>query len=91
MVCLTIYPFKFFQGFSPQNLLSPLLNTLSHLLLDHLFSFEILNVLFEVIRLLKLVSLLSKSVLVTKLSCFNLAVKFPAFNLLNSGVVIYLS
>ena len=34
---------------------------------------------------------LSKSVLVSKLGCFNLAVKFSAVNLLNSGVVIYLS
>ena len=41
--------------------------------------------------LLKLVSLLSKSVFVTQLAYFNLAVKFSAINLLNSGVVIYLS
>ena len=32
MVCLSRpYPFKFFKGCLPQNLLSPLLNTLSHL------------------------------------------------------------
>ena len=48
-------------------------------------------VLFEVIRLLKLVSLLSNSVLVTKLTCFNLAAKFSDVILLNSGVVINLS
>ena len=34
-------------------------------------------VLFDVIFLLKLVSLLSKSVLLTKLAYFNLAIKFP--------------
>ena len=47
--------------------------------------------LFEVIFLLELVSLLSKLVLVTKLHCFNLDIKFSAVNLLNSDVVIYLS
>ena len=56
-------------------------------------------VLFELIILLKLNSLLSKSALFTKLAislllakfaCFNLAAKFSAVNLLNSGVVIYL-
>ena len=47
--------------------------------------------LFEVIFLLELVSLLSKLVLVTKLHCFNLDIKFFAANLLNSDVVIYLS
>ena len=35
--------------------------------------------------------LLSKSVLFTKSDCFNLAGKLSAVNLLNSGVVIYLS
>ena len=36
MVCLSSpYPLKFFKGCLPQNLLSPLLNTLSHMeLLD---------------------------------------------------------
>ena len=48
-------------------------------------------ILFKVIRLLKLVSFLSKSALVTKLACSNFAVKFSAVNLLNSGVVIYLA
>ena len=57
-------------------------------------------VLFELILLLKFGSLLSKSVLFTKLTillllakfaCFNLAVIFSNVNLLNSGVVIYLS
>ena len=47
-------------------------------------------VLFEVIRLLKLVSLLSKSVLFTKSACFNLDAKLSAVNLWNSWVVIYL-
>ena len=41
--------------------------------------------------LLKLISLLPKSVLFTKLACFNLALTFSAVNLLNLGVVIYLS
>ena len=48
-------------------------------------------ILFEVIGLLKFVSLLSKSVLIPKLACFNLAVKFSAVNLLNLGAVIYIS
>ena len=40
MVCLSrTYPFKCFKGFLPQNLLSPLLNTLSHILLLGLFYF----------------------------------------------------
>ena len=41
--------------------------------------------------LLKLISLLLKSVLLTKLGCFNLAAKFSAVNLLNTWVVIYLA
>ena len=41
--------------------------------------------------LLKLISLLPKSVLFTKLPCFNLFLTFSAVNLLNLGVVIYLS
>ena len=40
--------------------------------------------LFEVICLLKLVRLLTKSVLFTKSGCLNLAAKFYAVNLLNS-------
>ena len=61
------------------------------LLLDYLVSFKLLNVilLFEKIHLLKVVNLLSKSVLLTKSACFNLAAKFCAVNLLNLGVVIY--
>ena len=41
-------------------------------------------------QFIKLVSLLLKSVLFTKSACFNLAAKFPAVNLLNYWVVIYL-
>ena len=41
--------------------------------------------------LLRLISLLSKSVIVTKLACANLAAKFPAVSLLNSEAVMYLS
>ena len=48
-------------------------------------------VLFEVICLLRLVSLLSNSVLVTKLAYFNLASKVSDVNQSNSGIVIYLS
>ena len=48
-------------------------------------------VLFELIFLLRLISLVSKSVFVTKFACPNLARKFSAVNLFNSEVVIYLS
>ena len=57
-------------------------------------------VLFDVTFLFKFFILSSKSSLFTKLSisflldkfaCANLAAKFSAVNLLNSGVVIYLS
>ena len=41
--------------------------------------------------LLMLTSSLSKSVFVTKFACVILAEKFSAVNLLNPGVVIYLS
>ena len=62
------------------------------MLLDYLVSFEFLNVLFEVIRLLRLISVLSKWVSVAELTCCNFAAKFSAVYLLNSGVVvIYLS
>ena len=44
-------------------------------------------VLFEVIRLLKVVNLLLKSVLFTKSAYFNLAAKLSAINLRNSCVV----
>ena len=46
-------------------------------------------VLFELIFLLNLTSLLSKSALLTFLAYFNFAVKYSAVNLLNSWVVIY--
>ena len=48
-------------------------------------------VLFETIIRLRFDNLLSKSVFVTKSACANLAAKFSAVSLLNSGVVIYLS
>ena len=48
-------------------------------------------VLFELIFLLRLDSFASRSVFVIKLACDNLAAKVSAVNLLNSGVVIYLS
>ena len=55
------------------------------------FSTSKCYVSFEVIFLLKLDSLASKSVFVIKFAYANLAAKFSAANLLNSGVVIYLS
>ena len=48
-------------------------------------------VLLEVIFLLRLASLAAKSAFVIKFPCANLAAKFSAVKLLNSGVVIYLS
>ena len=48
-------------------------------------------VLFELIFLLRLIDLASKSVFVTKFVCTNLAAKPFAVKLLNSEVVIYLS
>ena len=48
-------------------------------------------VLFELIFWLRLLSLVSKSVFVTKSACFDLASETPGTTLLNSGVVIYLS
>ena len=48
-------------------------------------------VLFEVIFLLRLGNLASKSVFVIKFACANLALKTLAAKVLNSGVVIYLS
>ena len=61
--------------------------------------FQQVNVLFYLSFLffyffffgLRLFSSSSKSVFVTKFVCFNPAAKFPAVNLLKSGVVIYLS
>ena len=41
--------------------------------------------------MLKLIGLLWKSVLLTKLACFNLAAKFSAVSSLNYGVVIYVT
>ena len=46
--------------------------------------------MFKVISSFKLVTLLSKSVSITKLACFNLAAKLSAVKLLNSWVVMYL-
>ena len=46
-------------------------------------------ILFEMILLLNLLHLLSKSLLLTKLASFNFAAKFSAVNLLNSYVEIY--
>ena len=48
-------------------------------------------VLFEVIFLLRLDSLASKSVFVIKFVCANLALKTSAAKVSNSGVVLYLS
>ena len=61
------------------------------MLLDCLALFEVLKsfILFEVIFVFKLISLLSKLVLLGKRVCFNLKAKFVAVNLLNSWVVIY--
>ena len=55
--------------------------------------FQQVNALFnfEVIFLARLDSLLSKFAFVTKFACANLAAKFSAVSLLNSGVVMYLS
>ena len=47
--------------------------------------------LFDLIVLLRLIGLLSKSAFVTKFARANLAAKFFAVSLLNSGVVKYLS
>ena len=46
-------------------------------------------VLFESIFLLRLISLVSKSVFVIKFTCANLAAKIPAAKLLNSEVANY--
>ena len=46
---------------------------------------------FELILLLRLFSLASKSIIATKSACANLAVKYSVVNLLNSEVVMYLS
>ena len=46
---------------------------------------------FELIFLLRLIGLLSKSVFVIKFPCASRAAQISAVNLLNSEVVIYLS
>ena len=56
----------------------------------HSFSTTKCFILFALIFRLRLYSLSSKSVFVIKFACFNLAAKFSAVSLLNSGVVIYL-
>ena len=48
-------------------------------------------VLFEVLFLLRLDNLASKSVFVIKFACANLALKASAARILNYGVVIYWS
>ena len=48
-------------------------------------------VLFELTFLLRLVSLVSKSVFAIRFTCTDLAAKISAVNVLNYGVVIYLS
>ena len=48
-------------------------------------------VLFELIVLLRLINLASKSLLVTKFACANPAAKFYDVNLLDFEVVMYLS
>ena len=60
------------------------------MLLDYLVFFLTSKcfVLFEIIFLLKFISLLSKSVFLTESVCFYLAAKFSAVNLLNSWVVV---
>ena len=56
-----------------------------------LFSTSRCMVLFAIILLLRLFSLVPKSIFVTKSACANLPVKTPAAKLLNSRVVMYLS
>ena len=60
------------------------------LYLELSFSTSICFVMFELIYL-SFLSLLSKSVFITKFACANLAAKISAVSLLNSGVEIYLS
>ena len=55
------------------------------------FSKDSFFVLFAAILLLKLDTVLSKSVFTTKFAHFNLVLKTPAAKVLNSRVVIYLS
>ena len=46
--------------------------------------------MFEIIVLLTLISLLSKSIFLTKFACASLAAEFSVVNLVNYEVVIYL-
>ena len=56
MVCLSRpYPFKFFKGSLPQNLLRPLLNALSHLCIK--VHFHIFFVLFDKHKIKKIIEL----------------------------------
>ena len=48
-------------------------------------------VLFELVFLLRLIKLVSKPVFVINFACANLSATISHVNLLNSGVVIYLS
>ena len=81
-------------------LLILLLILLQLFLITHSFSWSTFFDLFKLILLLKLISLLSKSVfftnlvisyLLAKFACANLTVEFYGVNLLNSWVVIYLA
>ena len=69
------------------------MNNLNQIFLIFSIHFQQVNVLIYLRYFfsLRLVSLVSNSVLVTKFACFNLASKTPAAKLLNSGVVIYSS
>ena len=55
------------------------------------FSIDLFFVLFSAVLLSRLDTVLSKFVFATKFVCDNLALKTSAANLLNSGVIIYLS
>ena len=59
-------------------------------LLFNSFSIDSFFVLFTAILLLRVNTVLSKSVFITKFACANLALKTSAAKVLNSGVVIYL-
>ena len=55
------------------------------------FSIDSFFVLFPAVLLIRLDTVLSKVVFVTKFACDNLALKTSTAKALNSGVVIYLS
>ena len=63
------------------------------MLLVLLIHFQQVNVffLFELIFLLRLMSLVSKSLFITKFACANLAANFFTVKLVHSEVVIHLS